>query len=130
MDRGILSNLVYGEIQDNFQGYEYIMTKLIDDMVDIGAKVVYLKHKNRESAMIKYELSTSRNTSSDDEYDKFESFEDYWSKYLDMDERFMRWVEALKVKGLDIEIIELDVVDMTWEASQVFYYDLVVEKTS
>ena len=111
VDRGILSSLVYGEIQENFMGYEYIMTKLLDDMKAINAKVIYLRHADKGSANLKYQASLSRDIDANDEYDHFEGFEAYWDKYLDMDNRFMRWIDALRLEGLDIEVRDLVALD-------------------
>lgn len=83
VNRGLASGLVYNELYhqgiDNMDNYEFISytkSKYSDPNL---IHTIYIQHFNIANAKELYKKSIQR--SSNEEYDRFDSFEDYWKTY-------------------------------------------------
>lgn len=102
INRGIFSSIVYEKLYNNnilpdividyYKNSEYFHNNI---------DIIYLMHDSRASAEILYQNSLHRPLNPNElnqEYDRFESFNDYWSIYMRAHNLFMNAFEDLKIK--------------------------------
>lgn len=101
LDRGIVSSMVYGRLKDNFDGEH--LERYLDDLNDIGAEIVYLYHKDLDSARKIFESAQKDRKGEVDEYDP-KNFDDYWTEYKKFDIEYMRCLYEIENKYSNITI--------------------------
>lgn len=114
IDRGVISSAVYAELYDSpldshvlewYAGCEYFK-KCIDH--------IYIRHYDETSARKIYEFAQSRKVNPNPlsaKFDKFTSFENYWSTYRHADQLFLDTYDKLGISP----IVLLTYPDMTWK---------------
>lgn len=93
IDRGIFSSMVYSEIYDKSPVPEVVVNWYRNNQFfKNNVEVIHVTHDCKESAKEIYQRSLFRvknSNSISDKYDKFSSFEEYWSAYLRFEEKFL-----------------------------------------
>lgn len=86
-DRGILSTIAYGKLQDkNFKATGYL-DKYFKDLEKAGCIIYYLLHADKDTARHYYNAALKRKDN-DGVYDKFDDFNEYWNKSKEMYDTF------------------------------------------
>lgn len=107
VDRGYLSTIQYGEIQGkDFKAWEYVLGPYLNDLIEIGATIHYFYHADKDSAFKKYETAEKHRIRVD-KHDEFESFEDYWEKYEEYNNKAFYILDQLETRGLKVEYTKL-----------------------
>lgn len=85
-DRQLPSSVVYDKLLGNNVLTEDIINKYIEINKRSGMRYSYLNHSSKTSAKLIYNYV--QNNRKLEELDMFDSFDDYWDKYLMYDEEF------------------------------------------
>lgn len=104
LDRTLPSNLVYSYLYNQVPYSSKRMTSVISAYTTLyeklgGCLIVYKYHDSKEFAEVMYNASLADSDHAD-EYDKHDTFEEYWKKYSTFDTEYRKVFEIIKLPVL------------------------------
>ena len=99
LDRSLPSSLVYSKLYNDvpFEDMLSVVESYMKVYSEIGVKFIYKYHKSIDDARLLYNRAMETRTELD-KYDCHDSFEDYYEKYLQFHDEFMKAFRFLGVK--------------------------------
>lgn len=98
-DRGLPSGIVYSALYQDNKLNKCMIDSYIDLYLNMKTCILYINHESKSSAMVKYNKSILDNNHEDD-YDKFSSFDEYYSTYLKFNKEFISTISRVPY-GID-----------------------------